>query len=191
MREPILTERLLLRDCTEADAPSLFQLDHEPEVMRAVGPPPADDIAWYRDRIGSVYVPYQAHAWHGVRLVFDRRQGRFFGWVFVRPATASRDAEAFGWNDPRDEEIGYRYLPEAWGRGIATEAARPLVQRALAEPGTRAIVAAARSGNHRSLRVLTKLGLTRTGTVTLADDTDPIVILATPAGALRPVCDDT
>lgn len=183
MREPVLTERLLLRDCTEADAPLLFALDHHPEVMRAVGPPPADDLAWYRDRIRSVYVPYHAHPWRGVRLVFCRRSDRFLGWVFVRPATASRDAEAFGWNDPHDEEIGYRYLPEAWGRGVATEAARPLVQRALTAPETRAIVAAARIGNHRSLRVLEKLGLERTGTVTVADVEDPVVTLALAAGA--------
>ena len=175
MREPLLTERLLLRDCTEADAPLLFALDHDPEVMRAVGPPPADDVACYRDRIRSVYEPYQAHPWHGVRLVSCRRSDRFLGWVFVRPAPASRDAEAFGWRDPREEEIGYRYLPEAWGRGIATEAARALLRMALADPATSAVVAAARSGNVRSRRVLGKLGLVPTRSVTLPGVEGPIV----------------
>lgn len=178
MREPLLTERLLLRDCTEEDAATLLALDHDPEVMQAVGPPPAADVGWYVERIRTVYVPHRRHPWHGIRLVVDRATGRFLGWVFVRPAPASRDADAFGWHDPREEEIGYRYLPDAWGRGIATEAARAMLRIALADPATSAIVAAARRGNRRSLRVLEKLGLVPTGAVTLPDVDGPVVTLA-------------
>jgi RimJ/RimL family protein N-acetyltransferase len=38
MREPILTDRLILRDITVADAELLFALDADPEVMRYIGP---------------------------------------------------------------------------------------------------------------------------------------------------------
>lgn len=175
MREPLFTERLLLRDCTEEDAATLLALDHDPEVMRAVGSPPAVDVGWYVERIRTVYVPHRRHPWHGIRLVVDRATGRFLGWVFVRPAPASRDAEAFGWHDPREEEIGYRYLPDVWGRGIATEAARALLRLALADPATSAVVAAARSDNVRSRRVLAKLGLVPTGSVTVPGVAGPIV----------------
>jgi RimJ/RimL family protein N-acetyltransferase len=178
MREPLLTERLILRDCTEEDAPALLALDHDPEVMRAVGSPQATDVAAYAERIRTAYMPYQRHAWRGVLLVIDRATDRFLGWVFVRPAPVSRDAEVFGWHDPRDEEIGYRYHPEAWGRGIATEAARAILQVALADPATNTIVAAARIGNHRSQRVLAKLGFRPTGTVTLPGVDDPVVTLS-------------
>ena len=34
MREPLLTERLLIRDVTEADAELMFHLDSDPNVMR-------------------------------------------------------------------------------------------------------------------------------------------------------------
>lgn len=175
MREPLCTERLLLRDCTEDDAATLLALDHDPEVMRAVGSPPADDVGCYVERIRTVYVPHRRHPWHGIRIVVDRETGRFLGWVFVRPAPDSRDAEAFGWRDQREEEIGYRYLPEVWGRGIATEAARALLRMALDDPATSAVVAAARSGNVRSQRVLAKLGLVATGSVTLPGVDGPIV----------------
>ena len=37
MREPLLTDRLILRDITEADAELLFDLDSDPEVMRYIG----------------------------------------------------------------------------------------------------------------------------------------------------------
>jgi RimJ/RimL family protein N-acetyltransferase len=49
MREPLLTDRLILRDITDADAELLFDLDSDPEVMRYIGPQPAADVAGYRE----------------------------------------------------------------------------------------------------------------------------------------------
>ena len=44
----IHTDRLILRDVTEADAELLFDLDSDPEVMRYIGPRPSLDVADYR-----------------------------------------------------------------------------------------------------------------------------------------------
>ena len=178
MREPIPTDRLILRDITEADAELLFDLDSDPEVMRYIGPRPSADVAAYRERTRTVYLPLQAHSWHGVRLVLERTSGDFQGWVFVRPATGARDARAIGWKRDDEVEVGYRYRRSAWGRGIATEAATPLVHLALADPETSAVVACARADNEASLRVLEKLGLRRVGEVMLPETSEPIVKLA-------------
>jgi RimJ/RimL family protein N-acetyltransferase len=177
MREPLLTDRLVLRDIAEADAELLFDLDADPEVMRYI-PWRAPDVAWYRDRIRAVHLPQQAHPWHGVRIVIDRAGGEFLGWVFIRPATDSKSALELGWSQPGEEEVGFRYQRSAWGRGVATEAATPLVKIALADPATTAVVACALSGNKRSLRVLEKLGLARVGEVILSDASESIVKLA-------------
>jgi RimJ/RimL family protein N-acetyltransferase len=75
-------------------------------------------------------------------------------------------------------EVGYRYRRFAWGRGVATEAATPLVQIALADPETIAVVACALAGNARSLRVLEKLGLERVGEVMLPGASEPTMKLA-------------
>jgi len=178
MRAPLRTDRLLLRDVAEADAELLFDLDSDPEVLRYIGPRPADDVAAYRDRTRTVYLPWQTHPYFGVRLVFDRAGGEFLGWVFVRPATASRAAAALGWTSPDEVEVGYRYRRSAWGRGVATEAARPLVEIALADPATTAVVGCARADNAGSLRVLEKLGLVRVGEVALPGSAEPTVKLA-------------
>jgi RimJ/RimL family protein N-acetyltransferase len=177
-RVALVTNRLILRDITEADAELLFDLDSDPEVMRYLGPRPASDLASYRDRTRTVYLPQQAHPWHGVRIVRDRATNDFLGWVFVRPATASRSARELGWSRPDEVEIGYRYRRAAWGNGVATEAAAPLVQIALADPATTAIVAYALAGNSGSLRVLQKLGLRRVGEVMLPETSEPAVKLA-------------
>jgi RimJ/RimL family protein N-acetyltransferase len=178
MRGPLFTRRLILRDITEADAELLFELDSDAEVMRYIGPRPAPDVTWYRDRIRTVYMAQLEHPWHGVRIVLDRASGEFLGWVFVRPAVASPIARDIGWTEPREEEVGYRFRRPAWGRGIATEAAIPLVRIAMADPQTTAVVACARAGNTGSLCVLEKLGLARIGEVLLPETSEPTVKLA-------------
>jgi RimJ/RimL family protein N-acetyltransferase len=178
MREPLLTDRLILRDITEADAELLFELDSDPEVMRYIGPRPGPDVASYRERIRTVYVPVQAHPWHGIRIVLERTSGAFLGWVFARPAPDSKIARETGWARPDEVEVGYRYRRSAWGRGLATEAAMPLVRIALADPATTAVVACALASNAGSLRVLEKLGLKRIGEVMLSETNEPTVKLA-------------
>jgi RimJ/RimL family protein N-acetyltransferase len=115
VREPLVTQRLVLRDIAEADGDLLFELDSDPQVMRYLGPRPADDAAWYRDRIRNVLVPQLVHAWHGVRIVLERISGDFLGWAFIRPATFSVDALVLGWTRPEEAEIGYRFRQCAWG----------------------------------------------------------------------------
>ena len=83
-----------------------------------------------------------------------------------------------GWTRPDEVEVGYRYRRSTWGRGVATEAAAPLVQIALADPATTAIVACTAAGNAGSLRVLKKLGLERVGEVMLPETSEPAVKLA-------------
>jgi RimJ/RimL family protein N-acetyltransferase len=178
MRDSIRTDRLILRDITEADAELLFDLDSDPEVMRFVGARQFPDATGYRNRIRDVHMPYQAHPRHGVRIVLDGASGEFLGWAFIRPATASPHASELGWTTPGEEEAGYRFRRAAWGRGIATEAAMPLVELALADPATTAVVACAQAGNVGSLRVLEKLGLERVGDVMCAWSSEPTVKLA-------------
>jgi [ribosomal protein S5]-alanine N-acetyltransferase len=178
MRESFLTDHLLLRDIAEADAELMFDLDSDPEVMRYIGSQLANDASWYRNLIRTKFVPQQTHSWHGVRVVFDRMSGDFLGSVSLRPASTSKDAQALGWNRSDEIEIGFRFRRSVWGRGVATEAAKPLVAIALADPTTTAIVAYADMSNVASLRVLQKLGLEPVGEVLLTGTSEPTVKLA-------------
>ena len=62
MRETLLTDQLILRDITEADAELLFYLDSDPKVMRYIGPRPAPDPAAYLDGVWQDRFLY-ARAW--------------------------------------------------------------------------------------------------------------------------------
>jgi RimJ/RimL family protein N-acetyltransferase len=56
-------------------------------------------------------------------------------------------------------EIGWRLAPQAWGRGIATEAAQAALAFGFEALGMREIISIVHPGNHRSLRVCAKLGM--------------------------------
>jgi RimJ/RimL family protein N-acetyltransferase len=58
-------------------------------------------------------------------------------------------------------EVGWRLAREAWGRGLATEAARASLDWGRRELGLRHVVSVISPGNERSVRVAEKLGMAR------------------------------
>jgi RimJ/RimL family protein N-acetyltransferase len=60
-------------------------------------------------------------------------------------------------------EVGYVLARPFWGRGLATEAVRPVVAWALAEPSIYRVWAVCDAENLASARVLEKAGMTREG----------------------------
>ena len=56
-------------------------------------------------------------------------------------------------------DLGYRFLPEYWGSGIATEASRAILNYAFDSLKLRKIVAIAIKENKASIRVMEKVGM--------------------------------
>ncbi|AMM20805.1 hypothetical protein AX769_12470 [Frondihabitans sp. PAMC 28766] len=75
-------------------------------------------------------------------------------------------------NDVGEQEIGYGFNREIWGRGLATEAVGALTAFVLTLPGVAAVTAETAVDNLASARVLAKVGFTQTGTSWDADDGD-------------------
>lgn len=71
-----------------------------------------------------------------------------------------RDADG-----PREAELVYELVPELWGRGIATEAARACLRYAFLEAGLERVVAGVDAPNVASARVIEKLGMKPVGNV--------------------------
>jgi RimJ/RimL family protein N-acetyltransferase len=57
-----------------------------------------------------------------------------------------------------DTELGYRFLPEFWGLGLATEAGRASINFARSDLRLQRLVALVHPENVASAKVLTKLG---------------------------------
>jgi len=173
----LVTERLVLRQFTAADAGALLALDGDPRVMRFI-----DRKTKSRAQIEAEVLPrflayYAAYRDFGFWAAQGRGGGDFVGWFGLRPVTPSA-AAMVDWPDaPPGEasvaELGYRLRASTWGRGYATEGARALVRRAFSELAVTRIVATTMAVNTRSRRVLEKAGLKYVRTVHL-DWPDPL-----------------
>jgi RimJ/RimL family protein N-acetyltransferase len=148
MIAPFATPRLALRPYRPDEGPLLHQLMADHSVIfwakRTITPPESE--AWLRDILA---LPDGLGWW----AVFAREGGRHLGHVGLQPLGKSRDIE-----------IAYHFHADAWGHGYATEAARAVLDHGFREAGLDRIVAIALPTNHRSLRVIEKLGLPEIGT---------------------------
>ncbi len=59
--------------------------------------------------------------------------------------------------------LGYRFLPETWGKGYASEAAKASLEYGFHQIKANIIYAYAHCENEASLHILTKLGFEKTG----------------------------
>ena len=149
--ETILTQNLHFRLFDAKDAQNIFQLDSNPNVMKYLGNHLPKDVSESQDVVASVQKQYESFG-VGRMIMQERRSGKFMGWAGIK-----YESEAFYCNSPV-YDIGYRMLPEFWGRGYATEAARFFVKYALMVHNIPILHAAAHQGNIASQKVLQKSG---------------------------------
>lgn len=154
MQPTFETRRLVLLPRTLTDTNECLAMDCDPEVTRFVDGPWGDGRRhreFIESRTLACYPPGMGY-WT-IRNRSDASE--FLGWILLIP-TDAREPEV---------EIGWRLPRKAWGSGIATEAALPVLQHATATLGLHTVVAEIDILNLGSLRVAEKLGLVRRGEV--------------------------
>ncbi|WP_406481899.1 GNAT family N-acetyltransferase [Streptomyces sp. NBC_01615] len=147
---PIKTERLVLRESEARDREAVIELNASPEVGTYLGGPrPRAEL----ERTVPE-VPGRRPGFFVVEL-----DGATIGTIHLDPHAP----ELPGSNRRREAgetELGYLFLPEAWGRGYATEAcAAALDWFAGTLPGE-PVVLYTQTANVRSMRLAAKLGFT-------------------------------
>lgn len=165
------TERLLLRPFTLDDAVDYWPLLREPQVLRYTGEQPVTDLEGVREVLRSrPLADYEQHGFGRMACV-ERASGRLIGFSGLK------------YLDDLDEvDIGYRFVPEAWGKGYATESARPLLAQGLQQLGLRRIIGLVMSQNQASARVLVKLGLRLEKQISVDDHEQPLDLYAIEEG---------
>ena len=144
--ETIYTERLTLRVPRLSDAEAVYDTyARDPEVTRYLLWRPHQDV----NETERFLLGCEA-AWNdGVRYPWAitlRGRGRLVGMVEIRVNAFKAD-------------VGYVVAWPYWGRGIASEALRPVVEWALAREGIYRVWALCDVENAASARVLEKVGM--------------------------------
>jgi RimJ/RimL family protein N-acetyltransferase len=150
---PILTsQHLRLVPVCDEHLELLAGLNSDPEVMRFIRGRPATPEEtrqeWERRRGPQTDEDRGLGYWVGFE------GDRFVGWW---------SASSFA-GDPTMSGVGYRLRREAWGRGLATEGGRTMVQQAFRAPYVEKVVASTMAVNAASRAVLAKLGMTHVDT---------------------------
>ena len=157
--------RLTLRRVTRADTPMIQRLNGDPAVMRYItGPAPADETDRWVQTLIAGYAQRPRLGWF---VVEERDGGAPIGLAALKhisETNAHALAALIAGCEP-DEliEIGWRFLPAAWGRGYATVTGRALVRLGFVELGLSRIIAMAMIANVASCRAIQKCGLSPVG----------------------------
>jgi RimJ/RimL family protein N-acetyltransferase len=146
---PLETARLRLRPLRPDDAPALHAIYADPRVATWIG---AHTLADVEAEIAKHVATQAARGW-SFFAVEDRATGRLLGDCGLQPFE-QRGPEA---------ELGYDLHPDAWGRGIATEAARAVMAQAFGAWALDRVIAVVKPEHRASQRVLEKAGLRHVG----------------------------
>ncbi|HEV2599973.1 GNAT family N-acetyltransferase [Sphingopyxis sp.] len=148
MSAPTLTTaRLVLRQLREDDAPALFPVLSDPEVMTWWSSGPHTSLAETADYVkGNAAEGQGYHCW----------------------AITAGDDVALGWvilidGKPQVKEIGYILHRDHWGTGIAREAVARVIDHGFDDLGLRRIFADTDPENPGSIGLLERLGFQREG----------------------------
>lgn len=158
----IKSNRLILRKFVETDVDRLFLLDSNEEVMKYIGMPPLTDISESKKVIEMIQQQYIDNG-VGRLAVIEKESGLLIGWSGLKLLTQ----EINGYNHVYD--LGYRFLPEFWGKGYALESSKASLDLGFNDLKAETIYAHAHSENEGSNHILRKLGFVKTDEFTEPD----------------------
>jgi RimJ/RimL family protein N-acetyltransferase len=139
----IETERLRLRPVAVDDLDEVVRLYEDPDVARFMGTPDREWLVeWVKGSDGE-----WAELGYGRMVILDRAGGEFLGRTGLKR-----------WPQFEETEVGWALRPEARGQGVATEAARAVLEwsEQFELPYVTAMI---RPDNPASIAVAERLGL--------------------------------
>ncbi len=149
------------------DLDACLAMDRDPAVTRFISGPWTDPVAHRGFVEARIRHPYPSGMGYWLIGAPD-----FAGWILLTPLDLAGP----------EIEIGWRLVRAAWGKGYATEAARPVLDHALRPLRVPEVIADIDPDNAASVAVARKIGLNPAGTMPYAGRTVTRYVSA-PGGA--------
>ncbi|MEM7144728.1 MAG: GNAT family N-acetyltransferase [Verrucomicrobiota bacterium] len=145
-REGPETERLRHRALVSGDAEAFYRLNSDPEVMRYTAEAPLESVEAAREAIVT-HPDFETVGYGRWACVLKGEESLcgFCGLKYLE------DLDAV--------DLGFRFFPSYWGRGLATEACEASLRFGFEVLGLEEIIALVLPENGASIRVLEKVGM--------------------------------
>jgi ribosomal-protein-alanine N-acetyltransferase len=141
------TKRCVLRQPSTADAPGLYFLRSNEEVMKYVDREKMQSVEEAQGMLEKIQQSYEA--------------GQGISWIVTLPEEGKMRGLAGIWRIDHEHhrgEIGYTINPELWNQGIASEIMAAVVEYGFEKMNLHSLEANVNPSNGASIRVLQKLG---------------------------------
>jgi len=148
MQTIIDTPRIILRQFTLEDVQAVYELNSNLEVQKYTG----DELVTSTERAEEIitqtsFGDYKKHG-YGRWAVVHKQDNKVIGFAGLKYLP-----------EMNETDIGYRFLPAYWGKGIATEVSIPIINYGFEKLDLKRIIGIAMQENIASWKVLEKLGL--------------------------------
>nr|WP_255775781.1 GNAT family N-acetyltransferase [Microbulbifer sediminum] len=137
-----------MRKFTLDDAPGFYALSADPAVVRYTGQAPFASLAEATEALKSKPLRDYRERGFGRLACIEKTTGHLVGFCGLKFVPEIKEVD-----------IGYRFLPAYWGRGLATESAQAVMLYGRGEMGLQRIVGLVQPENSGSVRVLKKVGM--------------------------------
>ena len=151
------TRRLVLRPLRDDDAPFILELLNDPDWIRFIG-----------DR--KVRTPDDARGYIGRVLKAQERFGFSLLHTALKDGTPAGLCGLIKRDNFEDVDLGFAFLPAFRGQGYAAEAGQAVRDYGIEVLGLTRLVAFTDTENHRSGRLLERLGFAYQGTIPWGSD---------------------
>lgn len=147
MKTILETKRLVLREILIEDKEQMLLLHSNPKVQEYTGEPLIESIDEMENIIRERIKNYPKYG-YGRWATFLKDKMQFIGWAGLAYLPEFNEID-----------VGYRFLPQFWGKGFATEASQAILAHGFNTLNLDRIIAIAMKENIASIRVMEKIGM--------------------------------
>ena len=152
MKIHLETDRLILREILSMDVEGLFELISNPKIHTYLGNKPVENIG---QTIEIIKAKRQRYSENGIGRwsIIDKKTNAFIGWTGLKLVNEKINSHIDFY------DLGYRLIEKYWGKGIATETAKAILEYAFKELNLEEVYAMCDIENIGSKNVLEKADL--------------------------------
>lgn len=142
------SERLIIRPFQIGDEKAMFELNSNPIVQKYTGDVLIKTLEQASDMLTNVvFKDYKNHGYGRLAVIY-KPDNKLIGFTGIKYLP-----EAGG-----ESDLGYRFLPEYWGKGIATESSKMSLELGFKKLNLNRIIGFTEIENGASTHILEKIG---------------------------------